>query len=79
MELVEIDERYRVTISRVVRKAFKIVKGQRLYLIPYGGDLLMKPVPMDSASELDELIGDFKFDRTTREKTAKWILRQAGK
>ena len=79
MELVEVDERYRVTIPKEVRKSFKIVKGQRFYLVPNGNDLLMKPFPADAASRLDEVVGDFKFGREARRKADKWLLQQVDK
>ena len=76
MELVEVDGRYRVTIPKDVRKSFKIAKGQRFYLVPYGRDLLMKPFPADAASKLDQLVGDFRLDARTRKEAEKWLLRK---
>jgi bifunctional DNA-binding transcriptional regulator/antitoxin component of YhaV-PrlF toxin-antitoxin module len=76
MELVEVDERYRVTIPKDVRTAFKVVKGQQFYLVPYGNDLLMRPVPADPAKKLDSVIGDFRFDRESRRKAQEWLLKQ---
>ncbi len=79
METVEMDERYRVTIPRHVRKNFKVTKGQKFFLIPYGNDLLMKPVPKDPSKRLDDIIGVFEFNRAVRRKAEKWALEQAGK
>lgn len=79
MELVEVDERYRVTIPKEVRKSFKIVKGQRFYLVPYGEDLLMKPFPTDADSKLDWVMGNFKLDVQTKKEAEKWLLQRAGK
>lgn len=73
------DQRYRVTIPKEVRKTFRIIKGQKFYLVPYGDDLLMKQVPMDPARKLNEIIGDFKFNRETRRKAEKWLLDQVSK
>lgn len=78
MKLVEVDERFRVTIPKEVRRSFKVVKGQRFYLVPYGNDLLMKPFPVDADSRLDKVIGKFKLDERTRRTAEKWLL-QAGK
>lgn len=74
MKLVEVDQRYRVTIPKEIRKTFKIAKGQKFYLVPYGDDLLIKQIPMDAAQKLDEIVGDFKFSRKTRRKAEKWLL-----
>lgn len=79
MRLVEVDQRYRITIPKEVRKMFRMVKGQRFYLVPYGDDLLMKQVPVDAAQKLDEIVGDFNFDRGTRRRAEKWLLEQVSK
>jgi len=79
MELVEVDERYRVTIPKEVRKSFQVVKGQRFYLVPYGRDLLMKSFPADAASRLDQVVGSFKLDVRTKKEAEKWLLQRAGK
>ncbi|MGH9919757.1 MAG: AbrB/MazE/SpoVT family DNA-binding domain-containing protein [Nitrososphaerales archaeon] len=76
MELAEVDGRYRITIPKDVRAAFKVVKGQRFYLIPYGGDILMKPVPADPAEELGRVIGDFEFGKDARRGAEEWLLKQ---
>lgn len=76
MELVEVDERYRITIPKGVRAAFRVLRGQRFYLIPYGGDILMKPVPDDPAGKLDGAMGEFRFDRAARRKAEEWLLKQ---
>lgn len=79
MSLLEVDPRFRVTLSREIRKTFKVVKGQKLYAVPFGDGLLVKPVPMNPAERLQEIIGDFTFDREARRKAEKWFLRQVGK
>ena len=73
-ELAEVDERYRITIPKAVRDAFKVVRGQRFYLVPYGEDILMKPVPADPAQGLDRTMGDFPFDRGARRRAEEWLL-----
>lgn len=79
MTLVELDERYRVTIPKKVRQKVKVIKGQKFYLITYGDNLLMKPVPMDAPERLDEIIGEFRFDKETRRKAGEWLLKQTRK
>ncbi len=74
IELAEVDERYRITIPKGVRAAFKVVTGQKFYLVPYGKDILMKPVPADPAERLDRTMGDFPFDRSTRRRAEEWLL-----
>ena len=79
MSLVEVDSRFRVTVPKEVRRILKVVKGQRLYVVPYGDDLLMKPLPTDPADRLQEIVGDFVFDREVRRKAEKWLLKQESK
>ncbi len=75
MAIVELDKRHRVTLPREVRKRFKVVEGQKFYLVPYGDELIMKPVPIDPSKELSKIVGDFQFTRKDRKKTEKWLLR----
>jgi AbrB family looped-hinge helix DNA binding protein len=76
MELAEVDQRYRITIPKSVRATFRIVRGQKFYLVPYGEDILMKPVPADPADKLDTAMGDFAFDRRARRRAEEWLLKQ---
>ncbi len=79
MSLVQVDHRFRVTIPRKIRKKIAVTEGQAFYLLPYEGGLLMKPVPKEAARKLDEVIGNFKFDRVARRKAEKWLLEQVQK
>ena len=56
-----------------------MVTGQRFYLVPYGEDILMKPVPADPAERLDRTMGDFPFDRSTRRRAEEWLLNRDSK
>lgn len=76
MEVAEVDERYRITIPKDVRVTFKVSKGQKFFMVPYGDDLLLKPVPGDPAEKLDQIIGSFEFDRSSRRKAEEWLLKQ---
>lgn len=77
MAIVELDKRHRVTLPKEVRKHFKVVEGQKFYLVPYGNDLIMKPVPKDPSKELSKIVGDFQFSRRDRKKAEKWLLQEA--
>ena len=76
MALVQVDERHRLTLPKDVREKFRIVKGQKFYLVPSGDDLIMKPIPRDPAKKLDEILGDFTFDREARRRAEKWLLKE---
>ena len=74
------DKRHRITFTKQVRKRFRIVEGQKFYLVSEGNDLLMKPVPDDPAKRLDELLGkDFVFDREARRNAEEWQLNETKK
>ncbi len=79
MSVVEVDSRFRVTIPAEVRKKVEVKEGQTFYLIPREDGLLMKPVPKDPSRKLDELIGDFKFDRKARRRGEEWFRERAQK
>ena len=76
MSIIEVDERFRVTLPKAVRKGFKLAKGERLYVISAGDTVIMKRVPKDPSSKLDKLIGHIKFDRNARRKAERWLLKQ---
>lgn len=73
--MAEVDDRYRITIPKQVRKMFKVVKGQRFFVVRYGDDLLLKPVPADPADKLARLIGDFDFGGEERRRAEGWLLK----
>ncbi len=76
LELAEVDERYRITIPKEIRTTFKVVKGQRFFIVRYGDGLLLKPIPVDPAEKLDHIIGDFEFGRESRRRAEEWLLKQ---
>lgn len=76
MSVVEVDPRFRVTIPKEVRKGLRVSEGQKLYVVSYGGALIMKPIPDDPAAELDRLLGDFRFDAKSRKKAEEWLLKE---
>ncbi len=73
MRVVEVDSRFRVTIPAEIRKTVEVTEGQTLYIIPQEDGLLMKPIPKNPSRKLDELIGDFKFDRKARRRAEEWF------
>jgi len=74
MSVVEVDPRFRVTIPKEVRAKLKVVAGQKLYVASYGDSLMMKPVPDNPARKLEEIVGNFQFDREKREEAERWLL-----
>jgi bifunctional DNA-binding transcriptional regulator/antitoxin component of YhaV-PrlF toxin-antitoxin module len=79
MALVQVDERHRLTVPKDIREKLRIIKGQKFYLVPSGDDLIMKPIAKDPAKKLDEILGDFAFDREARRRAEKWLLRETNR
>lgn len=79
MSVIQVDNRHRITLPKEIRKKFRIVQGQKFYVVPFGKELLMKPVPENPARKLDELVGEFKFDRHARRKAEKWLFENTNK
>ena len=77
MSVVEIDSRYRVTLTSDVRKHIAVKKGQRVYVLPKGENFILIPVSDDVDSELNRLIGDVRFTRAARRKAERFLLKQA--
>jgi len=74
--IVQVDERFRVTITRRLRKIFPVSVGEKLYVVASGDALLLKRVPRDPAGRLDEILGDLKFDRESRRRAEGWLLKE---
>jgi bifunctional DNA-binding transcriptional regulator/antitoxin component of YhaV-PrlF toxin-antitoxin module len=77
MGLVEVDSRYRVTLTSDVRKHVDIRKGQHVYVLPKGDSFIVIPVSEDVDTELHRLIGDVKFTRAARRRAEAFLLKQA--
>jgi bifunctional DNA-binding transcriptional regulator/antitoxin component of YhaV-PrlF toxin-antitoxin module len=76
MSLVEIDSRYRVTLTTDVRKHVGVKKGQPVYVLPKGDSFIVIPLTEDIDSGLHKLIGDVKFTRAARRKAETFLLKQ---
>ena len=60
-----------------VRKHVEVKKGQRVYVVPRGDSFIVIPLSEQVDEELQKLIGDVKFNRTTRRMAETFLLRQA--
>lgn len=79
MSIVEVDERFRLTLPKEIRESFKVTKGEKLYVITLGDILIIKRIPEDIPKKLEKIIGKFNFDRSARRKAEEWFLKQARK
>jgi bifunctional DNA-binding transcriptional regulator/antitoxin component of YhaV-PrlF toxin-antitoxin module len=76
MALVQLDSRHRLTLPRKIRKKFKIVDGQRFFLLQFGDDLIMKAVPKNPSEEMSKIINNLQFGKKDREEAEKWLLKE---
>lgn len=79
MTLSTIDDRFRLTLPRKIRKALRLEKGQKIYVVAAGDTVVMKILAKDPSEKLADLLGEFRFDRKARRKAEKWLLKEASK
>lgn len=77
MSLVQLDERFRLTLPKEIRKSLKIAKGQRVYVSSAGDTIVIKVLNRDPSQDLAKILGDFTFDRAARRKAEEWLLKEA--
>ena len=77
--VTQVDERFRITLPRELRKLFPVSAGEKLYIVASGDILIIRKLPQNPAKQLSKLLGDFKFDREARRKAEEWLLRETKK
>jgi len=77
LEVVEVAEKYRITITRSVREVVPLKVGQKVAVIPFGDKILVHPLSDRPEEELAELTKDVVFDRDARTKASKLLISQA--
>jgi bifunctional DNA-binding transcriptional regulator/antitoxin component of YhaV-PrlF toxin-antitoxin module len=70
MEIVEVTDRYRITVTAPIRDVVLLKVGQKVAVIPFGDKILVKPLPDNPEEEPSKLIDDIVFDRHAREKAS---------
>lgn len=76
MSMAKVDERFRLTLPKKVRKSLKIRKGQPVYIVARGDTIIVKVIDKDPSEKLAKILGDFKFDRKARRKSEEWLIRE---
>lgn len=76
MSIVEVDEKFRVTLPKEVRKSLPPLKGRKVYIVGGLDTVVLKVLPEDPCEALKEILGDFAFDRRAREEAEKWLIEQ---
>jgi len=76
LEVVEVADKYRITITRSVREVVPLKVGQKVAVIPFGDKILVQPLSDKPEEELAELTKDVVFDREARMKASKLLISQ---
>lgn len=77
MEVVEVAEKYRVTITRGVREVVPLKVGQKVALVPFGDKILVQPLPQRPEKRLAELTKGIVFSRASRKRASHLLMSQA--
>ena len=77
MSVVEVDERFRITIPRKLRRAFPVWAGEKLYVIAAGDMLILRKISEDPSARLHQLLGNLRFGREVRRRAEEWMLKEA--
>ena len=76
MEVVEVADKYRITITRSVRNVVPIKIGQKVAVVPFGDRILVQPLPDKPEEKLAELTKGVEFSRQARRKASKFLVSQ---
>ena len=77
LEVVEVADRYRITITRAVREVVPLRVGQKVAVVPFGDRILVQPLPEKPEEKLAQLTKGVIFDREARRKSSKFLISQA--
>jgi bifunctional DNA-binding transcriptional regulator/antitoxin component of YhaV-PrlF toxin-antitoxin module len=73
LEVVEVADKYRITITRPVRKAVPLKVGQKVAVVPLGERIIIQPLPEKPEEKLNELTKGIVFNRNARKKASKFL------
>jgi len=76
LEVVEVADKYRITITRSVREVVPLKIGQKVAVIPFGDRILVQPLPDKPEEKLAELTKGVEFSRQARRKASKFLVSQ---
>ncbi|MBS7656863.1 MAG: hypothetical protein QXI71_03370 [Candidatus Bathyarchaeia archaeon] len=77
MEVVEVADKHRITITRPIRDIVPLKIGQKVAIIPFGNGILVQPLPDKPDEKLAELTKNIEFNRKNRKKASELIILQA--
>jgi bifunctional DNA-binding transcriptional regulator/antitoxin component of YhaV-PrlF toxin-antitoxin module len=77
MEVVEVADKYRITIKRSIREIVPLKVGQKVAVVPFGEKILVQPLPENPEERLSKLTKGIIFNRNARKKASKYLISQA--
>ena len=76
MSIVKVGPKYRVTITRDVRKKIAVRVGQKVYLLARFPYVILIPIPEKIDEALAELLGDITYSREERKLAEEQLLKE---
>jgi bifunctional DNA-binding transcriptional regulator/antitoxin component of YhaV-PrlF toxin-antitoxin module len=76
LEVIEVADKYRITITRPIREVVPLKIGQKVAVLPFGDRILVQPLPDNPEEKLAELTKSMEFNRKARRKASKFLLSQ---
>jgi len=77
LEVVEVADKYRITITRTIREVVPLRVGQKVAVVPFGERILVQPLPEKPEEKMAQLTKGVVFDREARRKASKFLISQA--
>lgn len=77
--VVEASESFKLALPSEISKVFSISTGEKLYIIASEDLLLIRKIPENPPEALDNLLGEFIFNKEAKKRAEKWLLRQVKK
>ncbi len=74
LEVVEVADKYRITITRAVREVVPLRVGQKVAVIPFGERILVQPLSEKPKEKLAQLTKGVIFDKEARRKASKLLI-----
>ena len=76
MAIVEVGPKYRVTITKGVRRKTPLRVGQKVYLLARPPYIVLIPIPDDVDEALAEILGDIAYNREERKRTEEQLSKE---
>jgi bifunctional DNA-binding transcriptional regulator/antitoxin component of YhaV-PrlF toxin-antitoxin module len=76
MAIVEVGPKYRVTITKGVRRKTPLRVGQKVYLLARPPYIVLIPIPDDVDEALAEILGDIACSREERKRAEEQLSKE---